>query len=159
MIPDWFNHNFVNLDNLFIDMFSKVLPEVEVGLWTPDDWLDEDSDEPTPLLTIVRLPGGRVDWLEGYDEALIQFSMVTADRDNSNDAISVVRAVLLPMSGFKWTMSDGYTAKIISAEEVVGQQMLTELQAIDQRVVPITFRVRVGLRDRSNYEAVLRALM
>lgn len=159
MIPEWFNDNFVNLENLFIDMFGKVLPEVEVGLWTPDDWLDEDSDEPTPLLTIVRLPGGRVDWLEAYDEALIQFSMVTGDRDDSNDCISVVRAVLLPMSGFKWTMSDGFTAKIISVEEVVGQQMLTEMQAIDQRVVTVTFRVRVGLRDRSNYEAVLRALM
>lgn len=157
MIPEWFEHNFVNIENLLVDMFSRILPDVDCGVWTPDDWLDDA--EPDPMLTIVRLPGGRgVCWDESYDECFAQIVATTLSRELSIELISVVRSVLLPMSGFKWKMADGYTAQIHSVDEVAGPQMLTGEQQIDTRVVPTTFRIRVGFRSRKRYDQIIRDL-
>lgn len=156
MIPEWFQGNFVNVENLMIDLFGKVLPAVESACWTPDDWLNKDI--PDPLLLFVRVPGGRVDYDKNYDEAFVQVSAVTASRDDSWQVMSVVRAVLLPMQGSKVTMGDGYTAQIHSAEEVAGPQLLTPGQQLDTRVVSEMFKVRVSLRSRQRYSDTVSAL-
>lgn len=156
-LPDWYQDNFVNLENLMIDMFGKVLPDIECGCWAPDDWL-EDQTPPDPQLWFFRVPGGRVDYEKNYDEALVQVMAVTPSRDDSWRAMSLVRAVLLPMQGFKFMMVDGYTAQIHSAEEVTGPTILTPAQQIDTRVVSATFKVRVGLRSRERYLNRVRAL-
>ncbi|TDK86280.1 hypothetical protein [Mycolicibacterium mucogenicum] len=156
VLPDWYQANFVNLENLMIDIFSKVLPGVESGCWTPDDWLDQQT--PEPQLWFFRVPGGRVDYQQNYDEGLMQVVAVTGSRDDSWQVMSLVRAVLLPMQGFKFTMADGFTAQIHSADEVAGPQVLTPAQQIDTRMVSATFKVRVGLRSRERYGDRVRAL-
>lgn len=162
IIPDWFQDNFVDIEQLLIDLFGKVFPAlasadpVGIGIWEDDDWLDEPN--PDPLLTFIRLPGGRVDYQNNYDECFIQATALTTDRDESNRMISVIRAVLLPMQGVKFTMNDGFTAQIICVDEVAGPQMLTHGQQVDLRVVPATFKVKVSLRNRTRYDAIIRGL-
>lgn len=162
VIPDWFQDNFFDIEQLMIDLFGKVFPAlasatpVGIGIWEDDDW--EDQPDPDPLLTFIRLPGGRVDYQNNIDECFIQATALTTDRTESNRMISVIRAVLLPMQGVKFTMNDGNTALIHCVEEVSGPQMLTHEQQIDLRVVPATFKVRVGLRDRKRYDQIIRGL-
>lgn len=156
VLPDWFKHNFVNIENLLIDIFTKVVPSCPSGVWTADEWLDQP--DPDPMLSFVRLPGGRVDYDAGYDECFFQAIAVTGDRDDSNDVMSLIRACLLPMKGFKFKMADGFTALIHCCEEVAGPQMLTSGQQIDTRVVPATFKIRVGLRSRERYDLIIRDL-
>lgn len=152
VLPQWFQHNFVNVENLMIDIFTKVLPDVESGCWTPDGWLDEQlPNEVDPMLWFVRLPGGFVDWDRHRDQSLVQVSAVTGSRDDSWDVMSVVRSVLLPMQGFKFTMADGFTAQIHCAGEKSGPNLLTPGQQLDTRVVTAVFDVGVGLRYRNNY--------
>ena len=154
-LPDWYQHNFVDLERLCIDMFGKLVPAVECGCWTPDDWLEDAN--PDPALWFFRVPGGHVDYERNYDEAPILVMAVTPSRDDSWALMSLVRSVLLPMQGFKFTMADGYTAQIHSADEVAGPQVLTPAQQIDTRVVSATFNIRVGLRSRERYHDRLRA--
>lgn len=156
MIPEWFSHNFVNVENLMIDLFGKVFPGVECGCWTPDSWLD--AAVPDPVLWFFRVPGGTVDYERGYDEAFIQVNAVTGSRDDSWSIMSVVRAVLLPMQGFKFAMADGFTAQVHGVAEVAGPQLLTPEQQLDTRMVSGLFRVRVGLRSRDRYLDAVRAL-
>ncbi|WP_458454565.1 phage tail termination protein [Mycobacteroides abscessus] len=155
-LPGWFKNNFVNVENLMIDIFTKVFPDIESGCWTPEDWLDQV--QPDPVLKFFRMPGGRVDWQRGFDECFIQATAVTNSRDESWDVMSVVRAVLLPMQGYKFTMADGFTAQIHTVEEVLGPQLLMPNQQLDTRVVNCQFRVSVGLRSRDNYLREVAAL-
>ncbi|MCX2714964.1 hypothetical protein [Mycolicibacterium sp. J2] len=155
-LPDWYTPNFVNIENLLIDVFSKVAPAVESGCWTPDDWLEDDS--PGPALWFFRVPGGHVDYQQNYDEAVVLVMAVTPSRDDSWTLMSLVRSILLPMQGTKFQMADGFTAQVHSAEEVAGPQLLTPGQQIDTRVVSAHFKVRVGLRSRERYLDQLRAL-
>ncbi|OMC55373.1 hypothetical protein A5747_13350 [Mycobacterium sp. IS-836] len=156
IIPDWFKDNFVDIEQLMIDLFGKVFPGTKMGIWEDDDWLDQS--DPEPLLTFIRLPGGHVDYEKNYDECLIQATVITTDRTLSNKAMSVIRAVLLPIEGLKFKMNDGYTAQIHCAEEVSGPELLTHEQQIDTRVVPATFRIRVGLRNRTRYDQIISGL-
>lgn len=159
VFPDWLQDNFVDIEQLFIDMFTKVFPAISpdnIGVWTPDNWLDQNN--PDPLLSFVRLPGGRVDYDKNYDECLIQATAVTGDRTDSNKIINGIRSILLPISGLKFTMADGYTALIRDVVEIAGPQLLMPLQQIDTRVVPTTFKVCVQLRDRSRYDQIIRSL-
>lgn len=156
MLPAWFEHNFVNIENMLIDMFTKVAPLIESGTWTPDSWLK--LADPTPMLSFVRLPGGHVDYDAGYDECTFQALAITGSRDKSIELMSLVRASLLPMKAFKFTMDDGYTALIHWVEESGGPQMMVPGQQIDVRVVPATFKIRVGLRSRKRYDEIIRAL-
>lgn len=155
-IPDWFDNNFVDVESLLIDLFELVLPDIVVGCWTPDSWLDQDVTE--PMLQFVRLPGGQVKWDMQYDEALIQATAITGSRDDSWRLVNLLRAVLLPLQGFKFTMSDGFVAQIVGVDEVAGPQLLTTDQRIDDRVIPVTFRTRVSLRSRKRYDQIIRDL-
>lgn len=162
IIPDWFRDNFVDIEQLLIDLFGKVFPAlasanpVGIGIWEDDDWIDQS--DPDPLLTFIRLPGGQVNYQNNTDQCFIQATALTTDRNESNRMISVIRSILLPMQGFKFTMNDGFTARIDCVEEVSGPQMLTHGQQVDLRVVPVTFKVTVGLRDRTRYDAIIRGL-
>lgn len=156
LIPAWFEDNFVNVEDLFVQLLTKMLPAWDAGIWTPDSWLDNAS--PGPMLTVIRLPGGHVDVEKGYDECLVQISAISGDRNDSCDAMSVIRASLLPMQGFKFTMDDEYTAFIHCVNEASGPQMLTAQQQLDVRVVPATFHVRLGMKSRARYDRILRSL-
>jgi hypothetical protein len=156
IFPDWFQDNTVNVENLFIDIFTKIIPSAPSGVWTADSWLDER--DPDPMISWVRLPGGHVNWDAGYDECLIQATVVTGDRDDSNRIMSLIRSCILPMDAFKFKMSDGYTAVIRGVQEVSGPQMLTGEQQVDTRVVPATFKPCVGLRSRARYDQIIKAL-
>lgn len=156
-VPAWYEDNFVNVENLFIDMFTKLMPAFESGCWCPDDWLDDDSD-PDPQLWFFRLPGGEVDWHRRTDTCSLQVNVVSGSRDDSWNNMCVVRSVLLPMSGDKFTMDDGYTAQVYGVREIAGPQLLTPGQQIDTRIVTATFEVKVGMKTAKNYKGVLAGL-
>lgn len=155
-IPDWYEDNFYDVEQIMVDLFTKVFGPEMIGVWEPDDWTDEAN--PEPLTTFIRLPGGHVSWDEGYDECFIQATVFTLDRNESIKRMGVIRSILLPMSGTKVKMADGNTAQIRETEEIAGPQMLTADQAIDTRVIPATFRVCVGLKSRKTYERIIRDL-
>lgn len=156
VFPDWFEHNFVNIENMLIDLFTKAVPNATSGTWTPDSWIDSATID--PMLSFVRLPGGVVDYDAGFDECMFQALAVTDSRNDSIELMSLVRAVLLPMKAFKFKMTDGYTALIHWVENPGGPQMMVPAQQIDTRVVPATFKIRVGLRSRKRYDQIIRDL-
>lgn len=156
-LPEWLEENFVNVENLMIDLFTKVFPKYTSGCWTPDDWFNKEV-EPDPLLLFFRLPGGRVDWEQRKDQCFIQTMIVTDTRDDSWALMNGVRSILLPMSGEKVKMSDGYTAQIHGAKEVAGPQLLTPGQQIDTRVVTAVFEMSVSMKTAKNYKQFLAAL-
>ncbi|QXO14253.1 tail terminator [Mycobacterium phage Chaser] len=157
VLPDWYEEAFVNVENLFIDMFTDLLPDYESGCWAPDDWL-ADEIEVKPTIWFFRLPGGRVDWDGRKDECQLQVMVVTGSRDDSWRLMDFVRAMLLPMQGDKYKMADGYTAQIRCAGEVAGPQLLTPGQRIDTRVVTATFKVSVSMKSAKNYKQKLYEL-
>lgn len=157
VLPDWYQESFVNVENLFIDIFTDLLPDYESGCWTPDDWLGEQID-PEPTIWFFRLPGGRVDWHARKDECQLQVMVVTGSRDDSWRLMDFVRSILLPMQGDKYKMSDGYTAQVHSAVEVAGPQLLTPGQRVDTRVVTATFQVSVSMKSAKNYKQFLYEL-
>lgn len=156
VLPEWFEDNFVDVESLLIDLFSRILPDVEVGCWLPDDWLDDPT--PDPQLLFFRLPGAQVDYDRNSDVCQVQVIAVTPSRDDSWRLMSLVRAIMLPMNGFAVTMEDGFTAKVWSTEDVAGPQLLTPGQQIDTRVVTSVFSLRVGLRSRKRYDQIIADL-
>lgn len=157
VLPEWYEEKFVNVEDLFIDLFDVLLPEVDVGCWYADDWLDDPS--PGPQLQFFRLPGVRVDLDRNSDVCHVQALAVSDSRDDSWRLINFVRSLVLPMQGAKVRMSDGFIASVWCSEDVSGPQMLTPAQQIDNRVIPWVFSVRVGLRSRKRYDAVLAELV
>lgn len=156
VLPDWYEPAFVNVENLFIDMFTDLLPGTLSGCWAPDDWID--GEVPEPMLWFFRVSGGRVDWSARKDECELQIMAVTPSRDESWELMNFVRAMLLPMQGDKYKMVDGYTAQIHSVNEIAGPQLLTPGQRIDTRVVSATFRVSVSVKSAKNYKQKLYEL-
>ena len=156
-LPSWYVGNFVNVEDLMIDIFTKVFPGIESGCWAPDDWLGEQVD-PEPTIWFFRLPGGHVNWQARKDECFIQAMVVTGSRDDSWDVMNVIRSVLLPWQGGKFKMADGYTAQIHTVAEVAGPQLLTPGQQIDTRVVNATFKVSVGMKTARDYKSEIAAL-
>lgn len=148
LVPDWFEDNFVNVEDVLIDLFTVLLTEVDVGCWYADDWLDEA--EPDPQLLFYRLPGARVNYDSNSDVCNVQVIAVSGSRDTSWTLMSFVRAILLPMQGFRAKFED-YTAQIWCSDDVAGPEMLTPGQQIDTRVVSSVLSVRVGLNSRKRY--------
>jgi hypothetical protein len=155
-LPEWFDNNFVDIEEMLIDFFAGLLPDVNIGCWTADDWLDDP--EPEPELLFFRLPGTRVDYDRNSDTAYIQVVAVTSSRDDSWRLMNFVRAIVLPMQGFPIPMEDGFTAKVWSTDDVSGPQLLSPGQEIDSRVVSAVFAVRVGLRSRKRYDQIIADL-
>ncbi|ALA06529.1 tail terminator [Mycobacterium phage Nicholas] len=149
-LPDWYEDPFVNVENLFIDIFSALLPGVITGCWAPDDWLEQATPDPT--LWFFRLPGGQVDFQGRKDECQLQATIVTGNRDDSWALMNFVRAMLLPLQGDKFKMADGYTAQIRCAGEISGPQLLTPGQRIDNRVINAVFKVSVNLKTAKDYK-------
>ncbi|QGJ92418.1 tail terminator [Mycobacterium phage Wyatt2] len=156
VLPEWYEETFVNIENLFIDIFSKLLPNYESGCWLPDDWLD-DAD-PTPTLWFFRMPGGQVDWDRRKDECQLQVMVVTGSRDDSWDLMNFVRSILLPIQGDKFKMADGYTAQIHSAREAAGPVLMTPNQRIDNRVITATFQVSVSMKTAKSFKQFIYEL-
>lgn len=155
-LPEWFEDNFVDIESLLIDLFTRILPDVEVGCWYADDWLDDPA--PEPQLLFFRLPGSRVDYDKNSDTCNVQAVAVTPSRDDSWRLMNFVRSVLLPMQGFKVPMEDGFTASVWSTDDISGPQLLTPGQEIDNRVVSSVFAIRVGLRSRKRYDQLIADL-
>lgn len=156
VLPDWYENNFVDVESMLIDLFSKLLPDVEVGCWFADDWLDDPT--PGPQLLFFRLPGARVDYDRNSDICHVQVVAVTPSRDDSWRLIDFVRSIILPMQGFRVEMEDGFTASVWCTEDVAGPELLTPEQQIDNRVVAAVFYLRVGLRSRKRYDQIIAGL-
>ena len=156
-LPAWFEDNFVDVESMLIDLFSRILDnEVAVGCWYADDWLDDP--DPEPQLLFFRLPGSRVDLERNSDVCHVQAVAVTSSRDDSWRLMNLVRAVVLPMQGFRVPMQDGFNAQVWCVEDVAGPQILTPGQQIDTRVVTSVFSIRVGLRSRKRYDQIIAEL-
>lgn len=156
VLPEWFEDNFVDVESMMIDLFARIIPDVEVGCWYADDWLDDAT--PDPQLLFFRLPGSRVDYDKNSDICNVQAVALTPSRDDSWRLMNLVRAVILPMQGFRVPMEDGYTAAIWCTEDIAGPQLLTPGQQIDTRVVTSVFSLRVGLRSRKRYDQIIAEL-
>ena len=156
VLPEGFEDNFVDVESLLIDLFTRILPDVDVGCWYADDWLDDPA--PDPQLLFFRLPGSRVDYDRNSDVCNVQAVAVTASRDDSWRLMNLVRAVILPMQGYRVAMEDGFTAQVWSTEDISGPQLLTPGQEIDNRVVTSVFAMRVGLRSRKRYDQIIADL-
>ena len=155
-LPEWYEENFVDIETLLIDLFSRILPDINVGCWVADDWLDDPT--PEPELLFFRLPGTRVDYDRNSDTCHVQVVAITDSRDDSWRLMNLVRAVILPMQGFRVPMEDGFTATIWSTDDIAGPQLLTPGQQIDTRVVSSVFALRVGLRSRKRYDQIISSL-
>lgn len=155
-LPAWFEDNFVDVESMLIDLFSRILPDVDVGCWYADDWLDDPT--PDPQLLFFRLPGMRVDYDSNSDICHVQVVAITPSRDDSWRLMNLVRAVALPMQGFRIPMEDGFTAQVWCADDVAGPQMLTPGQQLDTRVVSSVLSFRVGLRSRKRYDQIIAEL-
>lgn len=156
VLPEWFEDNFVDVESLLIDLFSRILPDVGIGCWYADDWLDDAT--PDPQLLFFRLPGAQVDYDRNSDVCHVQVIAITPSRDDSWRLINLVRAVILPMQGFRVPMEDGFNAQVWATEDVAGPQLLTPGQQIDTRVVTAVFSIRVGLRSRKRYDQIIADL-
>lgn len=156
-LPGWYEEPFVNVENLLIDIFSDLLPDYDVGCWAMDDWLT-GGNPVSPTVWFFRVPGGRVDWSARKDECQVQVLVATGSRDDSWRLMNFVRAILLPMQGDKYKMTDGYTAQIHRAEEVVGPQLLTPGQRVDTRVVTANFQISVSMKSAKSFKQHLYAL-
>ncbi len=154
--PDWYEDTFVDVESMLIDLFSRLLPGVECGCWSADDWLDEP--EPHPQLLFFRLPGVRVDYDRFSDVCHVQVAAISPSRDDSWRLIDFVRSVILPMQGFRIEMADGFTATVWVSDDVSGPELLTPEQQIDNRVVTAVFYLRVGLRSRKRYDRFISEL-
>lgn len=152
VLPDWYEPNFINIENLLIDMFTDLLPGVESGCWAPDDWLSDEDADVRPTLWFFRVSGGRSDWDKRRDECELQVMAVTGSRDDSWKLMDFVRSMLLPLQGDQYKMVDGYTAQIHGVSEITGPQLLTPGQRIDTRVVSANFRVSVSMKSAKNYK-------
>lgn len=155
-LPAWWEDNFVDVESLLIDLFARILPDVFVGCWYADDWLDDPT--PDPQLLFFRLPGARVDFERNSDVCQVQAVAITASRDDSWRLMNLVRSVVLPVQGLRVTMEDGYKAQVWCVEDVAGPQILTPGQQIDTRVVTTVFGIRVGLRSRKRYDQIIAEL-
>jgi hypothetical protein len=155
-LPAWFQDNFVDIESMLIDLFGRIVPSVDVGCWYADDWLDDPT--PDPQLLFFRLPGSRVDYEKNSDICHVQVVALTPSRDDSWRLMNFVRAVLLPMQGFKIKMEDGYTANVWCTDDIAGPQLLTPGQQIDTRVITAVFSLRVGLRSRKRYDQIIAGL-
>lgn len=155
-LPEWFEDNFVDVESLLIDLFARIVPDVGVGCWYADDWLDDPT--PEPQLLFFRLPGSRVDIDRNSDVCQVQVVAITDSRDDSWRLMNLVRAVLLPMQGVRVRMEDGFTAQVWCADDVAGPELLTPGQQIDTRVVASVFSIRVGLRSRKRYDQIVAEL-
>lgn len=156
VLPEWFDDNFVDVESMLIDLFARIVPDVNVGCWIADDWLDDPT--PEPELLFFRLPGVRVDYDRNSDVCHVQVVAVTPSRDDSWRLMNLVRAVILPMQGFKIPMSDGFQAQVWCGDDVAGPELLTPGQQIDNRVVTSVFSLRVGLRSRKRYDQIIADL-
>lgn len=156
VLPEWFEDNFVDVESMLIDLFARILPDVNVGCWVADDWLDDPN--PEPELLFFRLPGARVDYDRNSDICHVQVVAVSPSRDDSWRLMNLVRAIILPMQGFRIPMEDGFQAQVWYGEDIAGPQLLTPEQQIDNRVVSSVFSLRVGLRSRKRYDQIIAGL-
>lgn len=156
VLPEWFENNFVDVESMLISLFERIVPNVNVGCWFADDWLDDPT--PEPELLFFRLPGARVDYEKNSDICHVQVVAVTDSRDDSWRLMNLVRAVMLPMQGFKIPMEDGFQASVWCTDDIAGPQMLTPGQQIDNRVVSSVFSLRVGMRSRKRYDQIVADL-
>jgi hypothetical protein len=155
-LPAWYDNNFVDVESMLIDLFTRILPGVESGCWYADDWLDDAT--PDPQLLFFRLPGARVDYNKNSDICHVQVVALTPSRDDSWRLMSFVRSIILPMQGFSVEMSDGFNAQVWCTDDIAGPQLLTPGQQIDTRVITSVFSLRVGLRSRKRYDQIIAEL-
>ena len=155
-LPEWFEDNFVDVESMLIDLFGRIVPDIDVGCWYADDWLDDP--EPRTQLLFFRLPGAPVDYDRNSDICHVQVVAVTPSRDDSWRLMNLVRAVLLPMQGFRIPLEDGSKAQVWCTADVAGPELLTPGQQLDNRVVVAMFSLRVGLRSRKRYDQIIADL-
>ena len=168
MIPSWYRYNFHDIEAAMVDFLAKVLPEITVVSWIPDDWFIQGGDD-YPIIRVMRIPPGEVNWRERSESCTVQIAAAIPpdyenqlpNRDQAWEVINVIRACLLPMDGFPiaYETSSGDREVFIKAVgETTGPELLPEVGVPDARVVPVMFRVDFDLADSEDYLATLREL-
>jgi hypothetical protein len=138
--PAWYAGGCPDVERVLRDLFSGLLPGVQVVSWVPPDYAASLATG-TPFLRVFRV-GGRINvenrnWV---DETRVQLAALCTGRDDSWALIEFVRQILYAYRDGGHVLSSGSTTFIQVPGEVVGPQLIPEAMR-DERLVPVTFDV------------------
>lgn len=164
-LPNWYQGGFLDVEELFCDLFSWLLPDIPVVTWLIEDYYDN----PRPVLRVHRASGKAVDGMP-LDHAVVQFGVLSQSRADSWQLIGFVRSVMAATSGgFKvprgtvtngvWTPNGTHT-QINSVEEWLGPVQAPD-EFIDDKFVSANYRVLVRESRRfgpDHYRRVMQDL-
>jgi hypothetical protein len=143
-LPDWYTvPGYHDVEQLFVDYFSWINPTVYVGTVIPSGWWTPDS-APAPLIRVWRLPG-RADPQLREDESVVNIATLSRSRQDSWKLSGFVRDAMRAAPGVKIPRGDGTKTVVDAVSEWVGPSQIPE-QFIDDKFIPITFRVSLGMR-------------
>jgi hypothetical protein len=169
--PGWFKGGYPDRELVVMDALQPILNLINVfdqyGVQVMDGpnprrpeavtWLPDDYDAHLPLVRIYR-GGGAGDTGVLRDPASVQVACIDETRAGSWELMEYCRMWLLSYRhGGSVTRADGSKTYVDCVEELVGPQMLPELNP-DDRMVPLTFKVPCRLPRGLDYEKVRESL-
>lgn len=158
-LPDWYKREFLDVEELFMDYFEFLLPDVEVLSWLPDGYYEPNGQGTEPTLRIWRQPGGRDVELR-TDEALIQIAAISDSAATSWEMIEFCASMMDVLNnGFKIPRPDGTRQEVKNVRPWLGPQQVPEAP-IDEKFVPMTWVVSIrGKRLLPDYRPILESLV
>lgn len=165
-LPAWYKGSeYVDVEELFHDLFQGLLPDVRVVHWIQPDWYVPQGFvdvAPTygtePTLRLWRQPGQRDDETT-TDAPLLQFAAVTRSHEDSIALVEFVHSVMKALNnGHKIHRSDGSQVGVKNVRFWLGPQVIPE-GPVDEFFVPVTYTFTVpGRKLQPNYREVLDSL-
>ena len=159
VLPEWYEREFVDVEQLFYDYFTLLLPDVKVYSWLPNNYYEPGGLGTEPTLRIWRQPGGRDVELR-TDEALIQIAAISDSSATSWELIEFCMSMMDVLNnGFKIPRPDGSRTSVKDVVVWLGPQQVPEFP-IDEKFVPMTWKVSVrGKRLLPDYLPILETLV
>ena len=160
-LPDWYTvPGFHDVEQLFVDYFEWINPNVYVGTAIPSGWWSPDVDPdslPKAVIRVWRQPG-RADPQIPEDEALVNIAALSRNRQRSWRLNGFVRDTMREVPGIKIPRADGSKTVVDTVSEWVGPSLLPE-QFVDDKFVPTSFRVSLGMkRIKPDYHKIIANL-
>lgn len=158
VLPEWYKREFVDVEELFMDYFEWLLPDVKVYSWLPNGYYEPGGTGTEPTLRIWRQPGSR-DLELRTDEALIQIAAISDSSATSWEMIEFCMSMMDVLNkGFKIPRTDGTRQGIKDVSVWLGPQQIPEVP-IDEKFVPLTWKVTIhGKRLLPDYRNILETL-
>lgn len=163
-LPAWYKGpEFVNVEDLFLDFFTPLLPLVNVIHWLkPSEYgyVPFVSDGAEPTLRLWRQPG-QWDYETNKDIPLLQVAAVTRSQDDSWELLEFVRSMMKMLSEhptFKIVMANGSKVQVGGVKLWLGPQIIPE-GPVDQYFIPMTWQMSIpGKKLQPDYYTILNNL-